>query len=577
MSIESKKGKKGPFLWIQANRVMLVNTGSLIGATAVTSGLGFVYWWVAARHYAPEAVGLASASISTMMLLGSIGVFGLGTLLITELPRQPEQSVSLISSSLVVVSGLGGILGALFALFAPYLSAQFEPLRASIFDIVSFAAGVSLTSASLVLDQAMIGLLHGKVQFARNALLSVIKLILLFVAAIYLSQKTSLTIYDAWVVGIALSILIVFIYSLYKKGWQGRAYLPQWKLLRKLGPAAVQHHLLNMTLQVPTQLLPVVVTMMLTVKMNAWFYVSWMIANFVFVIPSSLTIVLHAMNSADYSGLGQRARITMGTALTASLMAVAVLFFGNKQVLGLFGSVYAAQAAPSLRILVLAVFPAIIKNHYISFCRIKDQLARAMFGMVFGGVLELGCAALGAHLMGLTGLCLGWLLAVIVEGSFMLPSVYKVVMFGKTSAIPAALSEDRVEIMPIWQFDTIQMAPVIPHMATHAEPVWLIETAIQRAIIPAPRALHKTSLVSQAGSPAWQASTSIQSATSGPFATSRETSLVSQVGEPIRQVNSSIQPVISLPFSSKPRRPMNSFLPQKDKYNAEAIRDTTEN
>src|SRR5579864_3579031 len=94
---------KAAFQWIKANRVMLINAGSLIGTTAVTSGLGFVYWWVAARQYAPEAVGLASATVSTMLLLGSISMLGLGTLLITELPRQPGREVSLISTGFIVV------------------------------------------------------------------------------------------------------------------------------------------------------------------------------------------------------------------------------------------------------------------------------------------------------------------------------------------------------------------------------------------------------------------------------------------------------------------------------------------
>ena len=65
-----------------------MNAGSLIGTTAVTSGLGFAFWWLAARMFSTEAVGLASAIISTMTLLGSASILGLGTLLIAELPKQ---------------------------------------------------------------------------------------------------------------------------------------------------------------------------------------------------------------------------------------------------------------------------------------------------------------------------------------------------------------------------------------------------------------------------------------------------------------------------------------------------------
>src|SRR5216683_3661045 len=128
--------------WIKANSVLLVNAGSLVGTTAVTSVLGFAYWWLAARQFSPEALGLASAAISAMMLLGSLGIVGLGTLLIGELPRQQGKEVSLISATLIVVGAVGGCLGIVFAAVAPYLSNDFQVLRASIENVALFAVGV---------------------------------------------------------------------------------------------------------------------------------------------------------------------------------------------------------------------------------------------------------------------------------------------------------------------------------------------------------------------------------------------------------------------------------------------------
>src|SRR5512132_1838824 len=78
------------------SRALLANAGSMIGTTAVTSGLGVVYWWFAAHQFSPEAVGFASAAVSAMMMLTSIGIVGLGTLLIGELPRQSGQRGALV-------------------------------------------------------------------------------------------------------------------------------------------------------------------------------------------------------------------------------------------------------------------------------------------------------------------------------------------------------------------------------------------------------------------------------------------------------------------------------------------------
>ncbi len=420
--------------WAKANRVLLVNAGSLVGTTVVTSVLGLPYWWVAARLFSPEALGLSSAAISAMTLLGTACILGLGTLLVGELPRQPGKEASIISAALLLVAGLGGFSGVLCAAIAPFLSAGLAPLRAGIAEIGLFAGGVSLTAITIVLDQALIGLWRGELQFFRNAFFSVAKLALIFGAGLWLSHKVGLTIYATWAVGNALSLVPLVGYAVLKGAWSRRVYHPEWRLLWKLGPAALQHHVLNLILRVPALTLPVLVTVLLSVTMNAWFYVAFMIANFVFSIPYALTTVLFATNSARPADLAQKARLTLGLATVTSVLASVLLLFDTKQVLGLFGSSYAEQASWSLRILALGVFPLIIKNHYMAISRIQNRMSVAILPMLVGVLLELGGAALGAYLGSLSGLSLGWVIALFIEALFMSRSVYKAVRPVETSA-----------------------------------------------------------------------------------------------------------------------------------------------
>ena len=73
---EVKRALEGP---------IVRNAASLYGATIVTSLLGFVYWFVAARLVPAQAVGIASALQSAAMFLGYFCVIGLNTLVISEL------------------------------------------------------------------------------------------------------------------------------------------------------------------------------------------------------------------------------------------------------------------------------------------------------------------------------------------------------------------------------------------------------------------------------------------------------------------------------------------------------------
>lgn len=470
------------FGWIKTNSVMLINAGSLVGTTVVTSILGFAFWWVAARLFTQEAVGIASASISIMTLLGTLCVLGLGTLLVTELPRQPGQAVSLISTALVIVGAISVVVGFIFGLVAPILSPQFATLNTSIIDTVLFAAGVSLTTITLVFDQALIGLLRGGQQLFRNTLFAVVKLVALLLVSFLVSKVAGMTIYVTWMIGNLLSLAVIVVIALLRQRKPLKSYVPQWSLLRKLGATALQHHLLNITLQFPGYGLPVLVTVLLSAKMNALFYISWMIVNFMFYIPVAFTMVLHAMNSAQQSALSNRIRTTIGLAFVISLLGACLLQFTAKQVLGVFNHSY-VEAAWTLRILTLAAFPLVIKNHYISICRIHDWIKNAMLLIIPGCFLELGAAAAGAHFGGLAGLSLCWVVATYVETMFMLPTIYKVVI--KPTSLPIEQSHIGIAAEAIWLLDTSPL-PAMNFQYTEAEAIWAADTAAHPIVQVAP-------------------------------------------------------------------------------------------
>ena len=65
-----------------------------------------------------------------------------------------------------------------------------------------------------------------------------------------------------------------------------------------------------------------------------------------------------------------------------------------------------------------------------------------------GSVLQLGLAALGAHLGGLTGLSLGWDTALCVEAVIMLPTVFKAVFPDKDTIVSTELFDRNTILMP---------------------------------------------------------------------------------------------------------------------------------
>ncbi len=414
------------FHWIKANRIMLFNTGSLVCTTLITSTLGFIYWWLATRLFSPEAVGMASASISAMTLLATISLLGLGSLLIGELPRQPGKERSLVSTAIILVGCLGGVSGIVFAILTPLISKDLQILKANSEDIAIFTVGVSLTAIALVFDQAVIGLLRSELQLWRNTLFALTKLVALLTAGFYLAQRSGLTLYATWAIGNVFSLVALFGFILLKD-WRLplQTFLPQWSLVRKFGRTAFQHHILNLSLIAPMLILPILVTIMLSARANAWFYVSFTLANFVSIVLYALTTVLYAMNAAQPAGLVRQIRLTLSLSLATSIVANCLLLLYARQILNLFGPAYAEHATWSVIVLGLGAFPLIIKDHYIAIFRIHNQMARAMIPIAIGCLLEVVGPVLGAHLGNLLGLSLGWVLAVAIEALYMASVVYR--------------------------------------------------------------------------------------------------------------------------------------------------------
>ncbi|HYL40137.1 MAG TPA: hypothetical protein VET90_02405, partial [Candidatus Binatus sp.] len=74
-------------------------------------------------------------------------------------------------------------------------------------------AGGSVTAASLVIDQALIGLLRSGVQLVRNVLAAVLRLILLAILALGAANAAGTGMVAPWVVSTIASMAVLGLYA----------------------------------------------------------------------------------------------------------------------------------------------------------------------------------------------------------------------------------------------------------------------------------------------------------------------------------------------------------------------------
>ncbi len=392
-------------------------SASLVGTQALTSVLGLGFWTLAARSFSTSDVGVAGAAVAMMMLLSSLGSLGLGTLLIARLPLtdQGDRRV-LVRTSLLAAGGTSALLAAVVPLVAVHAfgAVNLRPLVASPLTVLGFAAGTALMAVVLVLDQAVLTIGVGILQFERNVLASVVKIAALVVFGAF-GFSGGMTIFLAWAVGTLVSLPLVSWRTKGGRALQSDRRIADPRVLRGLGKMAASHHALNTTLQAALQILPIMVTVLLSARENAFFNTAVMVSGFVFALPYAIAISLFASASGSEREVMSRIRITLPFSLGVSVIANIVMYPLAGVALSLFGQSYANEGVDILRALVLAGIPFVVKDHFIALRRVQGRTTEAV--ALLGGflVVELAAAAIGARVAGTIGLCLAWVAVLAVE------------------------------------------------------------------------------------------------------------------------------------------------------------------
>jgi O-antigen/teichoic acid export membrane protein len=407
------------------------NAASLYGTTIVTSVLGFVYWFVAARLAPATAVGTASAIQSAAQFLGIFCVIGLNTLLISELAADKSEARSLILTAAAGVGVAAYVISAGVGIGLASLSSTLREGMNGPGGILIFAVLSALTTVLVLLDDACIGLLRGDLQLRRNAVFAVSKLVILPLLIWVWATQSGIELVIAWLAGLAIS-LVTLAYELAKMTKGQSSHLDFSRIFEKRR-LVMGHHWLNLSIQAPRLVLPVLVAVIVGTKANAAFTAAFLVVSFVNVIPSQLSTVLFALAPGDEADLRIQVRKTMRICLVISIVTAPFFVIFAPLILRTFGHDYVTAAA-ALAILGFATYPQTIKAHYVAIARVRGQMQRAALWTMVGGCLEIGFSAVGAIKGGLTGLAVAYLIAATLEAILFSPSVFGVLRKARQDA-----------------------------------------------------------------------------------------------------------------------------------------------
>ncbi|MDI6101946.1 lipopolysaccharide biosynthesis protein [Actinoplanes sp. NEAU-A12] len=405
---------------------LFLNAGSLMATTLITSVFGFAFWWVAA-HLAPTAaVGQASAAVSAMTLIGTIGMFGMGTMLISELPTIARGKWDLISTCLLTAGGAATVGGLGYVTLAHLWVPSLRDALGGTPGTVLLVIGIALSAMTLVLDEAMVGLLQGPLQLMRNAWFSLIKLVLLGLVAVLPGVVlTGTVLLLTWVAGIVTSTAILF--RVLRRRGMIDSLRPSPGLMRGRGRATFDHNLLNLATYLPRAALPLIVTAAISKEANAAFYTAFMVLSFMAMVPGNVALTLFAVTAGDRAALRGKVRVGLLICLGGGFPASLVVLFLAEPIMGLFGAAYRETAGETLAILSLTYVPFVFHHFFLAISRVQNKLRGAGIFSIFAGVAELLAAWWAGANGGLNDLVTAVAVVMAIEMVLVAPIVLKVV------------------------------------------------------------------------------------------------------------------------------------------------------
>ncbi|MGO9154431.1 lipopolysaccharide biosynthesis protein [Mycobacterium sp.] len=403
----------------------------------MTAGLGFAFWALAAHITTTEVVGRASAVISAMQLIGTLATLGFQTLLCAELPRRDGAEMKrLVVTSLGITGGLAFAIAAGYAVVNHNATKTSEWLYATPTGIALFGVGTALTTVTVVLDGALVGVQQAGRQTSRNLVFSLVKLIALPVAAFAIGLSPQV-VFSVWLLGNLVSLLTLGLRTKAPHEWLKtmpslRGFSPLWR-------SVAGYHWINVATHAPALIMPIMVAAQLGAQANAGFYAALLLVSVIWMIPTHLATAMLTLDRGNAEHFGPGLSTALRLSGVASVLAAAGAAALARPVLAIFGPEY-EQARYCVIALATCTFAFAIKSIYIPVRRAQGALGKAALAVTLGTALELGAAELGLKLGAVTGVGIAFGAAVLLEAVCFWPTIHKARKSSNEQAIGAEQS-----------------------------------------------------------------------------------------------------------------------------------------
>lgn len=400
------------------------NAYALMVSNGLTSGLGLIYWSIAARAYPTEVMGASSAAISMMLFLSGAAQLNLRPALMRLLPESGDRAMWLVRRAYllaIVVSTLTALLvfGGGAVTGAPWgaIAELSTPIGVSLMVI-----GTLCWSIFNLQDGVLTGLRRTGWVPVENGIYAATKIVLL-VACVVLLPATGIVV--SWIVPSVCIVGVVTVVLL-------RRWLPAYMSLHGDRRPVIDRRTLMTFVAADSvgalfalgasTLLPVLVVGAVGPTTGAYFAIAWTIITALMLVPINMAASLTVESVHTQAALGPQVGRLAGHLYRMLVpLVIAVMLFAEWG-LHIFGAAYSENATVALRIGALGLLPFAANTLFMATARIRARSRSILLVQMATALLTLAISGALLGPMGIAGVTLAWLIAQTLVAAVVVPT-----------------------------------------------------------------------------------------------------------------------------------------------------------
>lgn len=365
------------------NDKLIVNAGFIIGNYVVNAIGGVLFWYLAARLYASDQMGVAASLFSAIQLLSGFAALGFGIGLVRFLPRTKKPN-QLVSSVIIISTLVSIIVSGLYLIFvqsSSSLSVIFKGMPGNQIGFILIV--ISFTVFSLLV-QSFIGFRKSAFSFIQFLVMNILRLILL----LFFVKFNGLGILLAIFIGLAAADWISISFFL-PRAYKSFRFVLSWDLekVKNMFTFSFGNYIGIFLFLLPVRLGPLFVFEMLGAQASAKVYIAWMFGMFVFSPGEAMARSTLAEVSYEPDEIKNTFLRALKYSFGITIPVTIIVFFSAGIIMRLFGVDYVEGSVGLLRWLVIAAPFASLNILYFTLLRVRKDVGEVIIlSVVIAGI-----------------------------------------------------------------------------------------------------------------------------------------------------------------------------------------------